>query len=111
MVLGSRVIINDKLSWKPHTKYLNYKLKCEIGKLNMMKHVIPSELYKNVYLNLFESHLSYGITAWGGISKNLLRNLYLLPRKNVLELCLVIKMLTWTNLKPVQEQGHLKIDF
>ena len=34
-----------------------------------------------------------------------------LPRKNVLELCLAIKMLTWTNLKPVQEQDHLKIDF
>ena len=41
------VIIDDKLSWKPHTKFLNSKLKCEIGKLNMMKHVIPSELYKN----------------------------------------------------------------
>ena len=38
-----------------------------------MKHVIPSELYKNVYLTLFESHLSYGITAWGEISKNLLQ--------------------------------------
>ena len=48
------VIIDDKLSWKPHTKYLNSKLKCEIGKLNMMKHVIPSELYKNVYLTLLQ---------------------------------------------------------
>ena len=36
-------------------------IKCEIGKLNMIKHVIPSELYKNVYLTLFESHLSYGV--------------------------------------------------
>ena len=75
------VIIDDKLSWKPHTKYLNYKLKCEIGKLNMMKHVIPSELYKNVYLTLFESQLSYGITAWGGISKNLLQLLFITEKK------------------------------
>ena len=75
------VIIDDKLSWKPHTKYLNSKLKCEIGKLNMMKHVIPSELYKNVYLTLFESHLSYGITAWGGISKNLLQPLFITQKK------------------------------
>ena len=57
------------------------KLKCEIGKLNMMKHVIPSELYKNVYLTLFESHLSYGITAWGGISKNLLQPLFITQKK------------------------------
>ena len=46
-----------------------------------MKHVIPSELYKNVYLNLFESHLSYGITAWGGISKNLLQPLLITQKK------------------------------
>ena len=78
-ILG--VIIDDKLSWKPHTKYLNSKLKCEIGKLNMMKHVIPSELYKNVYLTLFESHLSYGITAWGGISNNLLQPLFITQKK------------------------------
>ena len=52
------VIIDDKISWKRHTKFLNSKLKCEIGKLNMMKHAIPSELYKNLYLTLFESHLS-----------------------------------------------------
>ena len=77
-----------------------------------MKHVIPSELYKNPYLTLFESHLSYGITAWHGVEfPKICFNLYLLPRKNVLELCLAIKMLTWTNLKPVQEQDHLKTDF
>ena len=68
-----------------------------------MKHVIHRELYKNVYLTLFESHFSYGITAWGGISKNLLQPLSSIyyPGKNVLELRLAIKMLTWTNLKPV----------
>ena len=76
-----RVIIDDKLSWKPHTKYLNSKLKCETGKLNIMKHVIPSELYKNVYLTLFESHLSYGITVCGGISKNLLQPLFITQKK------------------------------
>ena len=30
-----------------------------------MKHVIHRELFKNVYLTLFESHFSYGITALG----------------------------------------------
>ena len=60
------MIIDNKLSWDAHLKYLNSKLQCEIGKLNRMKHVIPNELYKNLYLTLFESHLSYGITAWGG---------------------------------------------
>ena len=75
------VIIDNKLSWDAHIKYLNSKLKCEIGKLNRMKHVIPNELYKNLYLTLFESHLSYGITAWGGVSKNLLKSLFTTQKK------------------------------
>ena len=31
------VIIDEKLKWGPHIKYLNSKLKCEIGKLYKMK--------------------------------------------------------------------------
>ena len=46
-----------------------------------MKHVIPNELYKNLYLTLFESHLSYGITAWGGVSKNLFKSLFTTQKK------------------------------
>ena len=29
------VIIDDKLKWQSHTSYLNYKFKCEIGKLHI----------------------------------------------------------------------------
>ena len=28
------VIIEDKLKWQSHTSYLNFKFKCEIGKLH-----------------------------------------------------------------------------
>ena len=49
-------------------------------------HVIPSELYKILYLTLFESHLSYGITAWGGICKNLLQPLFITQKKCIIVL-------------------------
>ena len=62
------VIIDENLKWDVHTKYLNSKLKCEIGKLNRIKKCIPKIAYKELYHTLFESHLSYGISAWGGIS-------------------------------------------
>ena len=75
------VIIDDKLSWEPHLKYLNSKLKCEVGKLNRMKYVIPNELYKNLYHTLFESHLSYGITTWGGVSKNKIAPIFITQKK------------------------------
>ena len=63
------VIIDENLKWDVHTKYLNSKLKCELGKLNRIKICIPKIAYKKLYHTLFESHLSYnGISAWGGIS-------------------------------------------
>ena len=55
------------MKWQSHTSYLNSKLKCEIGKLHRMKCCIPKHLYKDIYHTLFESHLSYGISSWGGI--------------------------------------------
>ena len=63
------VVIDDKLCWLPHIKYLNKKLNCEIGKLNRIQHLVPSEFHKNLYYTLFESHLIYGISAWGSVSK------------------------------------------
>ena len=46
-----------------------------------MLFLMTNELYKKLYLKLFESHLSYGITAWGGVSKNLLKSLFTTQKK------------------------------
>ena len=35
----------------------------------------PEELHKSIHHTLFESHLSYGITVWGGVSSVKLRPL------------------------------------
>ena len=64
------VIIDDRLSWSAHISTLSKKLKCCTGQLNRIKDSIPSPLHKNLYHTLFESHLAYGITVWGGISTN-----------------------------------------
>ena len=57
------VIIDENLKWDVQTKYLNSKLKCEIGKLNKIKKCITKMAYKELYHTLFESHLSYGISV------------------------------------------------
>ena len=50
------VIIDENLKWDVHTKYLNSKLKCEIGKLNRIKKNVFQKLHtRNFithYLNL-----------------------------------------------------------
>ena len=75
------VIIDEKLKWGPHIKYLNSKLKCEIGKLYKIKGCLPTELHANLYHTLFESHLGYGISVWGGSSVRKLKPLFITQKK------------------------------
>ena len=64
------VVIDDQLNWAPHIKYLAKKLRSTIGALCRMKRNIPTALYRTIYSALFESHLTYGITAWGATLKD-----------------------------------------
>ena len=77
------VIIDDQLNWGAHIKSLNSKLKCEIGKLCRIRHVIPRKHYKDLYHTLFESHLRFGISVWGGVSNNKLEPLFKTQKKCV----------------------------
>ena len=75
------IIIDDKLTWDSHIKNLSRKLSSATGILNRIKDNIPSELHKSLYHTLFESHLSYGITAWGGVSDTKLKPLFKVQKK------------------------------
>jgi hypothetical protein len=46
------------------------RLKYHIGSIKRSKQNVPSTLHKSVYHTLFEFHLHYGITVWGGVSKS-----------------------------------------
>ena len=70
------VTVDKTLSWLPHIKNLNKKLKCNTGMLNRIKDKIPNSMHKTLYHTLFESDISYGITVWGGISNNRLKPLF-----------------------------------
>ena len=59
-----------------YINYLNKKLACSAGMLNHIKDNIPTHLHKTLYHTLFESHLAYGISVWGGISHNKLLPLF-----------------------------------
>jgi hypothetical protein len=56
--LGVR--IDDKLSFKPHIDSLCKVVSRSIGIIYKMSTLI------NLYFALVHSHLTYGITAWGG---------------------------------------------
>ena len=70
------ITIDNNLSWSPHLISLAKKLRCCTGQLNHIKKYLPAHLYKSLYHTLFESHLSYGITVWGGVSNTKLSPLF-----------------------------------
>ena len=77
------VTIDDKLSWKPHINMLNKKLRSICGRIYRIKNFLPESLYKQIYHSLFESHLSYAISVWGGVSSNQLKPVFVTQKKCV----------------------------
>ena len=70
------VTIDENLNWNSHLSKLAKKLAACSGMLNRIKDNIPSQLHKDLYHTLFESHLTYGITVWGGASSKKLKPLF-----------------------------------
>ena len=70
------VIIDDKLNWRAHIQYLAKKLRSAAAVLCRIRHCVPKENYKNIYYALFESHISYGITVWGGVGKTKIEQIF-----------------------------------
>ena len=60
------VIIDENLSWDSHITALRRKLNYASATLYRIRDSLPVYLRKDLYHTLFESHLSYCISVWGG---------------------------------------------
>ena len=69
------VVIDEELTWLPQIKKLSQKLNRQIGALNRIKDSIPMKFHEDLYFKLFESHLSYRVSVWGGVAPNKLEPL------------------------------------
>lgn len=70
------VTIDDRLTWTPHIDLLHKKLRSATGILNRIKGNIPKENFKSLYHALFESHMSYCLTVFGGVGSTQLEKLF-----------------------------------
>ena len=77
------VTIDKNLDWEAHRTKLMKKLATCSGMLSRIKDNIPPPLHKNLYHTLFESHLTYGITVWGGNHETKLNPLFKAQKKCV----------------------------
>ena len=103
------VIIDDQLSWKPHIAALNKKLRSACGRIYRIKKCLPESLHNQIYHSLFESHLSYAISVWGGVSNNQLKPLFTTQKKCIRIIFgdyekYVDKFRTCARVRPIGEQ-------
>ena len=75
------VIIDDNLNWEEHVDHLIKKLNSSIVMIKRIIKFIPKSEYMKIYDALFKSHLSYGISCWGGIHKSKLQGIFLVQKR------------------------------
>ena len=74
------VMLDPLLSWKAHIQHLTKKLKVSFAIIKRICPYIPSQNYKSIYHTLFESHLSYCISVWGGAKRKLIEKIFVLQK-------------------------------
>lgn len=69
------VIMDCHLKWNEHIDYVTKKIRSLIPIFKNINKILHDDQIKIVYSALVESHLNYGITAWGGVLDQHLRKL------------------------------------
>ena len=75
------VIIDEHLTWDHQIKNLEDKLLATIVLIKRIKKFIPSSQYIDIYQSLFVSHLTYGISCWGGVYDSKLQKLFNIQKR------------------------------
>ena len=58
------VMVDHKLTWEEHTRYVLQKLTKARGILAKLRHHAPQSILINVYCSIAYPHLYYGVTSW-----------------------------------------------
>lgn len=66
------VVIDSSLSWRDHIDYVCCKLKPKVGLLSRLRHILPKEQLRMVYMTIIQSVLDYGLTLYGLSGKTLM---------------------------------------
>ena len=75
------VLIDNKLSWKPHIDSICKTISRNIGIINKLKHFLPSRTLLTLYYTLILPYINYGIIAWGCAIQTQLNRILLLQKK------------------------------
>lgn len=73
------VIIDSKLSWEPHIKYVSVKLSRVVYLLRNLKNHVPLNYVRSAYFAFFQSVITYGLLLWG--NSRHIQNILILQKK------------------------------
>ena len=77
------VLLDNKLSWKPHVQKVKTQLSSACGILSKLKHYTTLPALKVVYNSLIHPYLNYSILNWGRASNGTIQPLIKLQNKSV----------------------------
>lgn len=69
------LIIDSHLRWNYHAEFVVKKLRSMLNKFKFYKQIFDIQQLRILYYSLVQTHLTYGLIAWGGITNNHLKSL------------------------------------
>lgn len=77
------IIVDQNLSWGPHIDKLCSKLNSSLYVVRRIKLATNTQVALTAYYSLFESHLRYGVIAWGGTTATNLQRVLIIQKRAV----------------------------
>ena len=65
------IFINHKLSWKTHILTVSNKVSKNLGIIAKIRHLLPPDQVRMLYLTLVEPYMSYCCIVWADVDKTL----------------------------------------
>ena len=87
--------LDEHLTWTKHIAAITSKIAKSLFAINRVKYALPHYVLKTLYFSLVQSHLQYGIQAWGNAST--------INKVTVLQKC-AIRII---NLNQINYRGHI----
>ena len=99
------IFVYENLKWDAHIKYICNKRSHISGIFYKMRRLISQDAFNVLYYGLVQSHLTYGLLAWGSANKTNIKSLQVLQNKIIRTISVVRRNediannILYTNLK------------
>ena len=77
------IILDERLSWKEHVRYISTNLAKSIGILGKAKKYICKKLLLSLYYSFIYPHLNYVVSVWGNCAQIHLKSVVKMQKKAV----------------------------